>query len=681
MSLPNGKKNNKKIKDKSIKSSGILPAILRLPAKAASAVTAGFCKVKSEIKANRMPIQPKNFIRAALIILLLMLWDAVSVAVAVIIGFGMHYGFGQIYSSGHAAQSVIAFLEQYIILSVIVMLSCTIVCGCYRGIWKRAGVADFLRVILAVAVATAIMAFIVTGKQLPLPPEYIAVVATFELLFVLFARAVIHFIYWARLRIAMQLRRNRMKRVLIYGAGQAGADLAGRLSSLAQRERRPICFIDDDPALFDKNVAGLRVVGGFDKLASAISDYGIDEVIFAITSADSEMLKKLLMICHTAHCALKRYGAIDDISEKSLVVAPISNVNLEDLLKRDSVTLNMTVIKGFIEGKTILVTGGAGSIGSEICRQALTLGASRVVVFDISESGLFDVQNALSGRFSQDRFVLRLGSIRDADRVNEMFETFKPQVVFHAAAHKHVPMMEFNPREAIKNNVFGTINVASAAARFHAEKFILISTDKAVNPTNIMGASKRIAELAVGLYNGVGNTEFAAVRFGNVLGSSGSVVPFFKKQIEAGGPVTVTDPEVRRYFMTIPEAVQLVLEAGAMAGGGEIFVLDMGAPVRIYDLACDLIRLSGFDPEKDIKIIFTGLRPGEKLFEELSLAEEDVTKTTNDKIYICRPVEQEEERLKTLLKELNGKLRGEDDQSVYDCVARLVPTFSDIPRV
>ena len=617
----------------------------------------------------------KSILKTILSVLLLAFWDVGATAVAVMIGFWMHYG------NVHMNSDLVKFLREYIVLSIIVLLCGTAICGCYSNVWKRAGVGDFLRVILAVGVATAVMAFIISYEKLSLPTEYIAVVATFELLFILAARAAISFVYWARLRLSLMLRRNRLKRVLIYGAGQAGIDLAARLSGLSERERRAVCYVDDNPTLWGKSVAGLRVVGGRDRLASCIAEFSVDEVILAVPAAGSEMLKDLLLICHGAHCPLKRYGTIDDVSEKSLVRAPISNINLEDLLKRDSVTLNMGFVKGFIEGKTVLVTGGAGSIGSEICRQALTFGAARVVVFDICENGLFDIQNELSGRFGPDRFALRLGSIRDEARVNEIFESFRPQVVFHAAAHKHVPMMEFNPREAIKNNVFGTVNIAAAAARFDTEKFILISTDKAVNPTNIMGASKRIAELAVGLYNGVSKTEFAAVRFGNVLGSSGSVVPYFKKQIEAGGPVTVTHPQVRRYFMTIPEAVQLVLEAGAMANGGEVFVLDMGEPVRIYELACDLIRLSGFDPEKDIKITFTGLRPGEKLFEELSLAEEDVTKTTNNKIYICRPVEQDETRLKALLAELDARVRDGDDTGLYSCVESIVPTFSDSPRI
>jgi FlaA1/EpsC-like NDP-sugar epimerase len=610
-------------------------------------------------------------ISRTLSILLFMLWDAAATATAVIIGFGMYYGF-----NGMTANEI-SFLKQYVALSIIITLLCTIVCSCYTIVWRRAGIGEFSRIFIVDAIATIIMVAIVVVKRLPLPPEYIAIVAMLELLFIIAARAAIRFIYWAYSRISLIRRRRKMKHVLIYGAGQAGLDLVHKLEGHPEDDLRPVCFIDDNESLWGKNVGGIPVVGGKDKLEEIIKDYNIDEVIMAITTASSDSLKELLIRCHKMHCPLKRFGTIDDVNEKSLVNAPISDINLEDLLRRDSVHLNMKIVKGFIEGKTVLVTGGAGSIGSEICRQVLAFGAAKLIVFDFHENGLFAIQNELKEKFDQSRFIIRLGSIRDRKRVNEIFETYRPQVVFHAAAHKHVPMMEINPREAVKNNVFGTINVAQAAILYKCEKMILISTDKAVNPTNIMGATKRIAEMIVQMFNRLSDTDFAAVRFGNVLGSSGSVVPTFKKQIAAGGPVTVTHREMRRYFMTIPEAVQLVTEAGAMAKGGEIFVLDMGKPVYIYDLACDLIRLSGYEPNKDIQIKITGLRPGEKLFEEISLAEEDVTKTPNNKIYICKPVDYDEVKVSELLKKLDAFIKDDDEKGMFACVSQLVPTFKD----
>ena len=353
----------------------------------------------------------------------------------------------------------------------------------------------------------------------------------------------------------------------------------------------------------------------------------------------------------------------------------MTDINLEELLHRGSVHLNMDVVENFIKDKVVLVSGGAGSIGSELCRQALRFGCKTLVVLDFHENGLFHIGNELEEKYSG-RYHLRLASIRDRERIKEVFDEFSPEIVFHAAAHKHVPMMELNPREAVKNNIMGTINVCQTAVTHNVQKFITISTDKAVNPTNIMGATKRITELVMQLFDTVSDTEFAAVRFGNVLGSNGSVVPFFKKQIEKGGPVTVTHPEMRRYFMTIPEACQLVLEAGAMAGGGEIFVLDMGEPVLISDLAKDMIRLSGLQPDVDIKIVFTGLRPGEKLFEEISLADEDVDRTTNAKIMIMKPIPFDHEELAKTVKAIEAAVAEEDDPRMFALVKELVPTFN-----
>lgn len=416
--------------------------------------------------------------------------------------------------------------------------------------------------------------------------------------------------------------------------------------------------------------------GGGERLEELVRKYNIREVIIAIPSASSDFIRGVFRRCSAMGVVVKRYGTLDDVTSEDFIRAPIKTLDFEKLLRRDSVKLNMNVVKRFVSGKTVLVTGGVGSIGSEICRQALKCGAARVIIVDINENGLFFIKNELDEAGYSGRFEVLLGSIRDRSRMHEVFSEYRPQIVFHAAAHKHVPMMEGNPKEAIKNNVLGTINVANESIVSHVEKFILISTDKAVNPTNIMGASKRIAEMAIQVMNGGVATDFAAVRFGNVLGSNGSVVPYFEQQIEQGGPVTVTHREMKRYFMTIPEAVQLVLEAGAMATGGEIFVLDMGEPVYIYDLACDMIRLHGMEPNRDIEIKITGLRPGEKLFEEISLAEEDTTKTANDKIYINKPVAYDEAAFSCQIKALEHALANEDLNAVFDRVKELVPTFS-----
>lgn len=607
---------------------------------------------------------------------LYVVWDVAAATAAVIIGLGLRFGF----DNAALKPGFYVSRAEFILLAVVVLLLCNVLFRCYNDVWSRSGLPEYLRQIGSVATSTVVLLLCAAIFQF-VPYEILIIIAMLELIFVLTARASVRVATWMQTRMRSIRIRSRMTRVVIYGAGEAGINLLHKLANNPEENRLPVCFIDDNQSMWGKKVGGLPVVGGRDKLEEAIRAYNAGEVILAISSVGHDLLKELLIICHSMHCPLRRFGTIDEVNESSFGNAKISDLNLEDLLKRDSVHLNMRAVQDFVAGKTVLVTGGAGSIGSEICRQVLAFGAEKLLIFDIFENGLYEINNELGALYPPERYRLLLGSIRDAARLEEIFACYRPEVVFHAAAHKHVPMMELNPLEALKNNVFGTLNVAKAAIDAHAEKFILISTDKAVNPANIMGASKRIAEMCIQLLDRESRTELAAVRFGNVLGSSGSVVPFFKKQIESGGPVTVTHPEMRRYFMTIPEAVQLVLEAGAMAHGGEIFVLDMGEPVLIYDLACDLIRLSGYEPGKDIHIAFTGLRPGEKLFEEISLAEEDVTKTPNNKIYICKPADFDEQHIREWIGLLRGYLQKGDEAGAFACVRALVPTFknADVP--
>ncbi|MFT9056572.1 MAG: nucleoside-diphosphate sugar epimerase/dehydratase [Ethanoligenens sp.] len=601
---------------------------------------------------------------------LYIVWDVVAAAAAVILGLGLRFGF----NNAALKPDFYASRAEFILLAVAVLLLCNMLFRCYNDVWSRSGLPEYLRQIGSVATSTAVLLVCAAVFQF-VPYEVLIIIAMLELIFVLMVRASVRIATWLQMRVRSMRIRSQMTRVVILGAGEAGINLLHKLTNNPDENRLPVCFIDDNQSMWGKKVGGLPVVGGQKKLEEAIRTYNAGEVILAISSAGHDMLKELLITCHHLHCPLKRFGTIDEVSERNVGNAKISDLNLEDLLKRDSVHLNMQAVQNFVEGKTVLVTGGAGSIGSEICRQVLAFGAKRLLIFDIFENGLYEINNELGALYPREDYRLLLGSIRDAARLEEVFACYHPEIVFHAAAHKHVPMMEYNPWEALKNNVFGTLNVAKAAIAAHAEKFILISTDKAVNPANIMGASKRIAEICIQILNSESRTDLAAVRFGNVLGSSGSVVPFFKKQIERGGPVTVTHPDMRRYFMTIPEAVQLVLEAGAMAHGGEIFVLDMGEPVLIYDLACDLIRLSGYEPGKDIRIEFTGLRPGEKLFEEISLATEDVSKTPNNKIYICKPADLDEQHIRELLRVLHDYLAKGDEQGAFACVHALVPTF------
>ena len=402
--------------------------------------------------------------------------------------------------------------------------------------------------------------------------------------------------------------------------------------------------------------------------------FGVDEIILAIPSATPKTTKEILEICNNTSCKLKILPGMYQLITEEVSVSKLRNVSIEDLLGRDPIEVNLESVRGYVEGKTVLVTGGGGSIGSELCRQIARYNPKRLIIFDIYENNAYDIQQELKMEFPQLNLVVLIGSVRNTKRIETVMERYRPDVVYHAAAHKHVPLMEDSPNEAIKNNVFGTYKTARAADKFGAKRFVLISTDKAVNPTNIMGASKRMCEMIIQTFNRYSETEYVAVRFGNVLGSNGSVIPLFKRQMEAGGPVTVTHPDIIRYFMTIPEAVSLVLQAGAYAKGGEIFILDMGEPVKIADLAKNLIRLSGYTLGVDMEIKYTGLRPGEKLYEELLTKEEGIQKTDNNLIFIGKPLVFDEVQFLDELKKLEHA--AVDEQlDVKEIVSKIVPTY------
>lgn len=605
-------------------------------------------------------------------LLLLVIWDIVSVFLAIILGFKFRYGF-----VGSIPKTYREDMTYYVLIIMLIALMSNLIMRCYSSIWRYLCYKDVLRQLASNLLTTVFIVLIDNFIGLQMPIELFVLIPSLMFLFMLVGRSSSRLLVLIQEIYHKQLKASSAQiKTLIYGAGEAGNYL---ISNLAQRQNHnilPVGFIDDDKELWGLKIGQVPVLGGQDILEYVIKDLNVKELIIAIPSADVDFIKQIYMRCQKCGVVVKRYGSLSDVTVEDFQKAPIKQINFEELLRRDSVKLNMDIVSKFIKDKVVLVTGGVGSIGSEICRQVLKLGAKKLIIFDINENGLFYMKNELDDAGYQGKFEVVLGSIRDRNRLKEVFLEHEPNVVFHAAAHKHVPMMEGNPKEAIKNNVFGTINVANEAIFHDVEKFILISTDKAVNPTNIMGASKRIAEIAIQIMNNAGNTDFAAVRFGNVLGSNGSVVPFFNKQIESGGPVTVTHPDMKRYFMTIPEAVQLVLEAGAMATGGEIFVLDMGEPVLIYDLACDLIRLHGYEPNKDIEIKFTGLRPGEKLFEEISLAEEDTTKTANNKIYICKPTEHDPQEFSRNIKRLESVLKQQDTDEMFAIIKEMVVTFN-----
>lgn len=422
---------------------------------------------------------------------------------------------------------------------------------------------------------------------------------------------------------------------MIAGAGEAASILIKEMKNNQRSTFEPVVAVDDNPEKYKTQINGVPVIGGREKIVRAAMEMDIDEIVIAIPSISRKETVDIINICKKTSCKLKVLPSVYSLVNGEVSIKEIRDVTVEDLLQRDEISLSIEEISDYLKGETILVTGGGGSIGSELCRQIASYGPKNLIIFDIYENNAYDLQNELLQKY-KDRLDIKviIGSIRDRNRLDYVFSKYKPGIVFHAAAHKHVPLMEYNPQEAVKNNIFGTLNLAECAHQYNTKKFVLISTDKAVNPTSIMGATKRAAELIIQYMNANSQTQFCAVRFGNVLGSNGSVIPLFKKQIEYGGPITITHPEVTRYFMTIPEAASLVVQSGAMMDGGEIFVLDMGKPVKILDLAKSLIALSGLEPEIDVEIEYVGLRPGEKLYEELLISEAGVNITKNDKIYI-----------------------------------------------
>lgn len=479
------------------------------------------------------------------------------------------------------------------------------------------------------------------------------------------------------LRRALRHKIRGGKRVMIVGGGEACSLIVKEYRTSEHAHFRPVCILDDNPSKIGKRIMDVKIVGGIEYAAEAVKKYDVDEIFFAIPSASKQRQKEIIGILKECKKPLKILPGIYELADGKVSVSKLRDVDICDLLGREQVQVDLTQILGYIEDKIVLVTGGGGSIGSELCRQIATHHPKRLIVLDIYENNAYSIEQELKRKYGDTLPLLTLiASVRDDRKMRDVFEKYRPQIVFHAAAHKHVPLMETSPNEAVKNNVFGTLNVARLADEFAVETFVQISTDKAVNPTNIMGATKRICEMliqTIGKHSK--NTKFVAVRFGNVLGSNGSVIPLFKKQIAEGGPVTVTDRNIIRYFMTIPEAVSLVIQAGAYAEGGQIFVLDMGEPVKIYDLAWHLIQLSGYEPNVDIPIVCTGLRPGEKLYEERLMAEEGLQKTENGLISIAKPIPIDEESFWSTIAMLDQKAH-EETEDMKRYVAELVPTYT-----
>ena len=544
----------------------------------------------------------------------------------------------------------------------------------YAIMWGVSGVREMMQVMLACLVAALAQSVGILLFDARMPRSY------YVLWFVLMAGAAmigrVSFQVLQKItdRINRFLEKSIPPRVMIIGAGKAGILILKEMKASEKVHGYPVCMIDDDKDKQGRVIDGVSIMGSRKDIARLVREKGIDEIYVAIPTAPPEDIKDILKICQETGCQVKILPGVYQLMNGEVTISRLRKVEIEDLLGREQVNVNLDEIMGYVKGKVVLVTGGGGSIGSELCRQLAGHKVRQLIIFDIYENNAYEIQQELKRKYPDLDMVVLIGSVRNTNRLDYLFRTYRPDIVYHAAAHKHVPLMEDSPNEAIKNNVLGTYKTARAAIKYKAQHFILISTDKAVNPTNIMGASKRLCEMVVQMSNQKSSTEFVAVRFGNVLGSNGSVIPLFKQQIESGGPVTVTHKDIIRYFMTIPEAVSLVIQAGAYAKGGEIFVLNMGNPVRILDMAENLIRLSGYEPYKDIDICFTGLRPGEKLYEELLMDEEGLQKTVNDRIFIGKPIDMDYDRFEKGLQRL-GEAALSETANVRLLVHELVPEY------
>lgn len=544
----------------------------------------------------------------------------------------------------------------------------------YSSIWAFVSTSEVFRIIGAYLVLAVIgvALFHFDGSLMPRASMVVGFLISF--LCTVAIRFSYRLLRTAQKKISHMTHASGVKNVMLIGAGDAGRALALEFNNSDFVKDHLSCVIDDNPVKRNKRLCGAPIVGGRYEIPEMVTQYKISKIIFAIPSCSAKTRKEILDICSTTGCEVQLLPGIYQMVNGDVSVSKLRRVDPQDLLGRDPIQVNLEEIFEYIHGKVVLVTGGGGSIGSELCRQIAGAGPKMLIIFEIYENSAYDIQQELKRNYPDLNLQVLIGSVRNTNRVDYLVGKYKPDLIFHAAAHKHVPLMEDSPNEAIKNNVFGTYKLAKAAAKYGVKRFVLISTDKAVNPTNIMGASKRLCEMVVQMMNRASKTEFVAVRFGNVLGSNGSVIPLFKKQIEEGGPVTVTHPDIIRYFMTIPEAVSLVLQAGYYARGGEIFVLDMGEPVKIDTMARNMIRLSGFEPDVDIKVVYTGLRPGEKLYEELLMKEEGMQDTANKLIHIGRPIEMDDEEFRQQLERLEKACKAEVS-NIKDIVAEIVRTY------
>lgn len=615
---------------------------------------------------TRKPFNAKLFYRRTCLII----YDIISIVLASYVAILWRYDFHLDEIPRHFMQPIERFLPINILITLVIFYLMRL----YNSLWAFAGETELQNIVVGcvlsmLAGAVGLQFFKVTTRAVPRSyyPAYMAV-----LVVCIFASR-FSYRFFRGLKHKQQNKKNRIS-VMVIGAGEAANLIIKEIVNSNFSTMVIKCIIDDDKGKWGRYIQSIKVVGGRDKIVECADVYDVDEIIVAMPSAPRTEIREILEICKDTNCKLRSLPGMYQLVNGEVNVSKLRDVELEDLLGRDPISVDMDSILGYVQGKVVLVTGGGGSIGSELCRQIATHRPKQLVIVDIYENSVYDVQQELKQKYPELNLMVLIASVRNTNRMNYIFSKYEPDIVYHAAAHKHVPLMEDSPTEAIKNNVFGTFKTAQAAAMSGVQRFVMISTDKAVNPTNIMGASKRICEMIIQTFDKHYETEFVAVRFGNVLGSNGSVIPLFRKQIAAGGPVTVTHPDIIRYFMTIPEAVSLVLQAGAYAKGGEIFVLDMGEPVKILSLAENLIKLSGYRVGEDIKIEFTGLRPGEKLYEELLMDEEGMKDTANRMIHIGKPIEVDEHVFFTQLKELKDECQIENSD-IRPLIKKIVPTY------
>lgn len=567
----------------------------------------------------------------------------------------------------------------------------------YKSIWKFASFNELFRSIISVCfcVLSYILASILLSARMPY--SYFIIGFILQLIFACLIRFLMRFYLFIKSPVN---RNEKARRIMVIGAGDAGQQIIRDININVNGEKQVVCVIDDDKEKHGKYIDGVEVVGGRDDILVNVEKYEVDEIFFAIPAASMSSRRDILNICKETNCEIRVLPGLFQLANGDVSVSQMKKVAIEDLLGRDVIKVNNDEIFDFINNKTVMVTGGGGSIGSELCRQIAKNNPKQLIIFDVYENNAYDIEQELKRKYPELNLLVLIGSVRDSKRVDSVFDRYRPEIVYHAAAHKHVPLMETSPCEAIKNNTIGTFKVAYAAVKYGVKRFVLISTDKAVNPTNVMGATKRTCEMVIQTFDKLvknkstdklsivedcfseissanleNKTEFVAVRFGNVLGSNGSVIPLFKKQIENGGPVTVTHPDIIRYFMTIPEAVSLVLQAGVYAKGGEIFIFDMGEPVKIDTLARNLIKLSGYKPDEDIKIVYTGLRPGEKLYEEKLMAAEGNKKTSNELIFVGQPLEINEDVFLKQIKELYETSYNNDEDDTLRLIEEVVTTY------